>query len=133
MMFERAAWLRVLASGPRPAMPVVEAARTLRSMYNGVQFPLSQLEALATAAADYAVLAYDGEAPVRRWAPTMPFQFVAAYLRAPPGPNRTGAEDWTKLRSTDPLERVNKAIGRLTAVAGIFANTPPRCGSSARC
>ncbi len=33
-------------------------------------------------------------------------------------------EHWTKLRSTNPLERINKEIGRRTDVVGISRTTP---------
>ena len=38
------------------------------------------------------------------------------------GPDRLLREHWTKLRSTNPLERVNKEIGRRSDVVGIFPN-----------
>jgi putative transposase len=40
---------------------------------------------------------------------------LIAFYHLPP-------EHWTKLRSTNPLERVNKEIGRRTDVVGIFPN-----------
>ena len=40
---------------------------------------------------------------------------LLAFYRFPP-------EHWTKLRSTNPLERVNKEIGRRSDVVGIFPN-----------
>jgi transposase-like protein len=40
---------------------------------------------------------------------------LLAFYRFPP-------EHWTKLRSTNPLERVNREIGRRTDVVGIFPN-----------
>jgi putative transposase len=40
---------------------------------------------------------------------------LLAFYRFPP-------EHWTKLRSTNPLERVNKEIGRRSDVGGIFPN-----------
>jgi transposase-like protein len=40
---------------------------------------------------------------------------LLAFYRFPP-------EHWSKLRSTNPLERVNREIGRRTDVVGIFPN-----------
>jgi transposase-like protein len=41
-------------------------------------------------------------------------------------------EHWTKLRSTNRLDRVNKEIGRRSDVVGIFPKTPLRSASPAR-
>jgi Transposase, Mutator family len=38
------------------------------------------------------------------------------------------AEHWSKLRSTNPLERVNREIGRRSDVVGSSPTTPPCCG-----
>jgi putative transposase len=46
---------------------------------------------------------------------------------------RLPSEHWTKLRSTNPLERINKEIGRRSDVVGIFPNDAAVTGSSARC
>jgi hypothetical protein len=40
------------------------------------------------------------------------------------GPDRFSREHWTKLRSINPLERVNEEIGRRTDVVGISPNDP---------
>jgi transposase-like protein len=39
---------------------------------------------------------------------------------------------WSKNRSTNPLERLNRGIKRCTNVASIFPNGPPSFGSPAQ-
>jgi putative transposase len=43
------------------------------------------------------------------------------------------AEHWPKLRSTNPLERVNREIGRRSDVVGIFPNPEALCAWPGRC
>jgi hypothetical protein len=86
MIFARPAWLSAIAQGQRPSTALVEAACTLRAMFNGLQLSRSQLKALAAAAADEAAMACDGDVRIWRSVPATPFQFIADYLRAPPGP-----------------------------------------------
>ena len=42
-------------------------------------------------------------------------------------------EHWTKLRSTNPLERLNKEIARRSDAVGIYPNDAPWCASPGRC
>jgi hypothetical protein len=86
MIFARPAWLSAIAHGRRPSAGLVEAACTLRAMFNGVQLSRSRLEALAAAAADEAAMVCDGDVRIWRSIPATPFQLIADYLRAPPGP-----------------------------------------------
>ena len=50
--------------------------------------------------------------PAARWTPRTTCSASTRFPR----------EHWTKLRSTNPLERVNREIGRRTDVVGIFPN-----------
>ena len=43
------------------------------------------------------------------------------------------AEHWSKLRSTNPLERVNREIGRRSDVVGCSPTTPRCCGWPGAC
>jgi putative transposase len=41
-------------------------------------------------------------------------------------------EHWSKIHSTNPLERLNKEIKRRTNVVGIFPNEAAICGLGSR-
>ena len=119
----KAAIARVLA------LPVAALHRALRPRHGHALPPRPARPRRRRAAGDLqrrrpATHARDGRARPRAPAPIAPKvcelleeaeEDLIAFYPLPP-------EHWTKLRSTNPLERVNKEIGRRSDVVGIFPN-----------